>query len=84
MYSANKGCCRGTRGNVNYDENNELDISDVVFFVNYMFDEILTLEIVCPEEADVNNDGSVDIEDIVYLVDYRKHKDVIEIKATKT
>ena len=53
---------------MNYDENDELDISDIVYFITYMFADMSPVELECPEEADVNGDNSVDIEDIVYLV----------------
>lgn len=61
-------CCRYARGNINGDANDELDIEDLVYFIDYFFNE--GDEPVCQKECDVNNDESIDISDIVYLIDY--------------
>ena len=72
-------CCMGAiRGNVDMDGGDVIDISDLVFLVDYMFTG--GPPPTCDEEA--NNDGSccasgsseslsdIDISDLVYLVDY--------------
>jgi len=72
-------CCMGSmRGNVDYDGGDAIDISDLVYLVDYMFTGGQAP--VCAEEANV--DGSccaggsyetladIDISDLVYLVDY--------------
>jgi len=72
------GCCVGIRGNVDSDPVNAIDISDLVYLVDYMFTGGPAPA--CPEEANI--DGSccanppgeslsdIDISDLVYLVDY--------------
>ncbi len=65
-------CCSGIRGNMNGDSLEQIDISDLVFFVTYFFNggDIPS----CLDE--VNVDGAVtgniavDISDIVIFVDY--------------
>jgi len=71
-------CVPPVRGNVDFDPGDEIDISDLVYLVDYMFNGGPTPE--CVEEANV--DGSccatppgetlddVDIADLVLLVDY--------------
>lgn len=56
------------RGNVNYDLGDGIDISDLVYLVDYMF--IGGTAPVCVEEADINGSGEIDISDLVYLVDF--------------
>lgn len=62
-------CCR-LRGDINHKDSPQLDISDLTYFVDYMFTEGPSP--ICMEEADVNGDGEemVDIADLVYLIDY--------------
>ena len=62
------GCCVGMRGNVDGDPLDEINIADLVYLVNYMFNE--GSESPCFEEADVNGNGPLDIADLVYLVQY--------------
>ncbi len=62
------GCCIGTRGNVNNDPEDQIDISDLTFFVDYMFSGGPEPE--CFEEGDANGDEGLDISDITFLVDY--------------
>jgi len=61
-------CIGERRGNVNYDEDDELDISDLVFLVNYMFKEGPPPK--CFEEADVDESIGLDVADLVYIVNY--------------
>ena len=61
-------CCVDVRGNVNADENDQTDIVDLVFLINYFYDE--GPGTTCFEESDINRSGAVDIGDIVYLVNY--------------
>lgn len=67
-FAASGGCCIGDRGNVNGDPSDAVDISDVIYLVDYSFGGGPAPP--CAEEADVNGDSSVDISDMVYLVDY--------------
>ncbi|KAA3631358.1 MAG: hypothetical protein DWP97_13290 [Calditrichaeota bacterium] len=62
-------CCLNFRGNVNADENDIIDISDLVFFVDYSFGGS-GIEPECLEEADVDASTILDIGDLVYLVEY--------------
>lgn len=56
-------------GNVDgYDA--QVDISDLLYLVDFMFSEIPGFEPVYYFAADVNADGTVDISDLLYLVDY--------------
>lgn len=63
-------CCEGLRGNVDNDALESVDISDLVYFIDYAFENGPSP--VCFYEADV--DGSttwpIDISDLVYLVSY--------------
>lgn len=62
------GCCEGERGNI--DGLGQVDIDDLIYFVNFVFDNSSTLELGCEDEADVNASGMVDIDDLIYMVDY--------------
>jgi hypothetical protein len=69
-------CCVGDRGNVDYDPEDIIDISDLVYLVDYMFTSGPPPP--CWEEANVDGSGDgppdgsedIDISDLVYLVDY--------------
>ena len=66
------------RGNVDYDPGDEIDISDLVYLVDYMFTS--GPPPLCWEEANIDGSGpanppsdgptDIDISDLVYLVDY--------------
>ncbi|MDH4033746.1 MAG: PQQ-dependent sugar dehydrogenase, partial [candidate division Zixibacteria bacterium] len=63
-------CCVGIRGNVDGSFDDGIDISDLVYLVDFMFNG--GPQPSCFEEADVDASGSapIDIADLVYLVDY--------------
>ncbi len=62
-------CCIGElRGNIDMDPADQIDISDLVFIVDYMFNG--GPEPPCFDEADMNCDGVIDISDLVWVVDY--------------
>jgi hypothetical protein len=72
-------CCLGSvRGNIDYDQTDVIDISDLVYMVDYMFNGGPAPT--CWDEANVDGSGPVippyegpadiDIADLVYLVDY--------------
>jgi len=61
-------CCVGITGNVDNDGGDNIDISDLVYLVDYMFSGGPPPE--CLEEADLDISGGIDISDLVYLVDY--------------
>lgn len=51
-----------------FDDNEVVDISDLVYLIDYMFNQGPAPEPL--EAADVNSSGDVDIADLVYLIDY--------------
>jgi len=61
-------CCIGIRGNIDGDIGQTIDISDLVYLVDYMFSG--GPEPPCADEADIDGVGGTDISDLVYLVDY--------------
>lgn len=62
-------CCVGIRGNVNNDQDDTIDISDLLFLVDYSFVPG-SPEPACLDEADVDGSGAVDVSDLLQLVDY--------------
>ena len=65
------GCCMAPmRGNIDYDPADQIDVSDLVFLVDYMFADGVPPP--CTEEANIDGDleGVIDISDLVALVDY--------------
>ena len=79
LLNENLTCCiPPIRGNVDYDISDVIDISDLVYLVDYMFNSGPAP--VCWEEANVDGSGpatppdegsdDIDISDLVYLVDY--------------
>lgn len=68
-FIVSSGCCMPPiRGNIDYDPNDNIDISDLVYLVDYMFTGGPPPP--CMDEADVDASGSIDISDLVYQVDY--------------
>ncbi|GEM_PF-1373468 len=65
-------CCEGIRGNVDEDDDEQIDISDLVCLVEYMFCQYPEVCCVphCIDEADIDGSGDIDISDLVYLVDF--------------
>ena len=69
-------CMPPIRGNVDYDVGDAIDISDLVYLVDYMFTGGSAPT--CWEEANVDGSGDgppdgsedIDISDLVYLVDF--------------
>ena len=66
-------CCVGIRGNVNYDPGDAIDISDLIYLVDYMFSGGPAPE--CWSEANVDGIGpddasGIDMSDLVYLADH--------------
>ena len=64
------GCCVGIRGNFDGDASENIDISDLVGMVDYMFNSGPIAS--CEAEANVDADAgeNIDISDLVWLVDY--------------
>ena len=63
-------CCPGTTGNINGDSGNTVDLSDLIFLVNYLFQGGAAPA--CGTAANVNGDDqcAVDLSDLIYLVNY--------------
>jgi hypothetical protein len=62
------GCCI-TRGDVNHDGAELIDISDLMYLIDYMF--LGGPEPQCLDEADVDGDAELlNISDLVFLIDY--------------
>jgi hypothetical protein len=59
-------CCCLLRGDINHDS--ERNISDLTYYVDYMFAGGLISP--CPEEGDVDYNGERNISDLTYYVDY--------------
>jgi hypothetical protein len=62
------GCCIDMRGNVNGDVDESVNVSDLTYFVNYLFGGGPAP--ICYEEADVNADGTLNVADLTFLVNY--------------
>ncbi|MFQ5454433.1 MAG: choice-of-anchor V domain-containing protein [Candidatus Zixiibacteriota bacterium] len=67
---ANASCCVGITGNIDGSSDNQIDISDAVYMIDYMFSNPPGPAPPCMEEADVDGESGIDIGDIVYLIDY--------------
>lgn len=63
-------CCIGSRGNVNNDSNDVVDISDLLFLVDFSFAIPAGPAPGCTEEADIDASGSIDVSDLLALVDF--------------
>ena len=63
-------CCLGDRGNVDSSPDNVIDIDDLIYMVEFMFNE--GPESLCSDETNVDGsiDGVIDIDDLVYMVEY--------------
>ncbi len=61
-------CCVGTRGNVDSDPVNHVDLSDLSRLIAYMVGGGATPE--CPAEADLNGSGLIDLTDLSMLISF--------------
>lgn len=61
-------CCDGATGNIDGSADGIVDISDLIYMVDFSFHQ--GPPPLCIEEADVNCSGVVDISDTIYMVDY--------------
>jgi len=66
-YSIHLQCCV-VRGNIDNDSLGEITIADLVYLVDYMFNQGPPAP--CEQAADLEVDGEIAIGDLVYLVDY--------------
>ncbi|MFC1475172.1 LamG-like jellyroll fold domain-containing protein [Candidatus Zixiibacteriota bacterium] len=67
------GCCQGITGNFEGDIDDQIDIADLVYMVEYQFEG--GPEPICFEEGDIAPielpNGEIDIEDLVRMVEYQ-------------
>ena len=63
-----ESCCIGTVGNIDGDPDEYITIADITYLVNYMFKG--GPEPPCLDEADIDGSGTINIIDLVSLVDY--------------
>lgn len=61
-------CCVGIRGNIDSDEVDRCDVSDLIYLVSYMFSG--GPEPLCFREADIDGNGGIDVTDLTFLVAY--------------
>lgn len=63
-------CCTGNTGNVNDDAGGNVDLSDLIYLVNYLF--LGGPAPACPASANTNGDVgcNVDLSDLIYLVNF--------------
>ncbi|MCB2201744.1 PQQ-dependent sugar dehydrogenase [bacterium] len=63
-------CCVAATGNANGDPGDTVDLSDLIYLVNYLFLGGPSPD--CLAEANTNGDlqGTVDLSDLIYLVNY--------------
>jgi len=62
------GCCTGSTGNLDGDQSDIVDISDLSVIVDYLFFGGAISD--CPQENDADKSGAVDISDLSVLVDF--------------
>ena len=64
------GCCAWTRGNVDGDLNDQVNVADLTYLVDYLFRGGLAPP--CAEEGNVDGNPAeqVNVADLTYLVDY--------------
>ena len=61
-------CCNGERGDLNNPPDGNVDISDLIILISFMFQGGQFPA--CEEEADFNGNGSIDLSDLVLMVAY--------------
>lgn len=61
-------CCLGTRGNVNGDGQDRVDLSDLSYLIAYL--TVGAAPPSCRAEADINGSGNVDLTDLSMLIAY--------------
>ncbi len=64
------GCCVGITGDYNNDGNDEPNVSDLTYLIDFLFRGGPPAD--CPEESDVNGSGSTEpnVSDLTYMVDF--------------
>ena len=64
--------CIGSRGNVDGDPNENVDISDISYLINHLFLNPPGPPPPCPLEGNVDGDpdGEINVSDLTYLIEY--------------
>jgi len=64
--------CIGSRGNVDGDPNDNVDISDISYLINHLFLNPPGPPPPCPLEGNVDGDpdGEINVSDLTYLIEY--------------
>ena len=62
------GCCLGSTGNIDGDDSDSLNLLDIIYAIQWYFQAGNGPP--CPNEADVDGSGVVDIEDLTYMVNH--------------
>lgn len=70
MMTADGNCCVGEAGNVDSDETDQVDLSDLIFLVNYLFLGGSSPDCIAEGNVDGDSGCSVDLSDLIYLVNY--------------
>ena len=70
LYEYSGDCCVGIRGNIDNSIDDAIDISDIVFLVDYMFINAGVTPPDCEQEANADGLYDIDIGDLVYMVNY--------------
>lgn len=68
-FSMGQTCCIDIRGNIDNSPDDEIDVSDLVYMIDYQFRDGAAPA--CFDEADLDGSGVIDISDLVYMVDYQ-------------
>lgn len=68
VQSTSAQCCVGTRGNIDNDSGDNVDIGDLITLVDHLF--ITFTPVACEEESDVDGQPGIDIGDAIFLVDH--------------
>ena len=66
-----ENCCINIRGNIDGDPLDEIDIADLVSYVEYQLGQPSGPQPFCFEEADIDGIDGIDIGDVVHLVEYQ-------------
>jgi hypothetical protein len=62
------GCCLGIRGNIDGDLDDQVNVADLTYLVDYLFFDGPAPP--CLEEGDVDGSGAINVADVTYLVEY--------------
>jgi hypothetical protein len=67
-YGVSCSCCVGLRGNIDSDSLDLINIADVTYLIDYLFQGGPAP--ICPKEADVSADDMINIVDLTWLIEF--------------